>query len=98
MSRVAAWRIASRVERPSLVLTGAADTFASVICTNQLVQNPTLDHAPRQPRIRLPPTSDEARHRHLRTYGLSGTAKICRGRPYGLSGGDRPGLSTGDPA
>src|SRR5439155_10021578 len=49
MSRVAALMIASRVDRPSRGrLVGLGVLVAVIVCTNRLVQNPTLSNAPRQ--------------------------------------------------
>ena len=46
MSRVAAARMASRVDRPSLVFAAGSMVFVVVICTNQSVhrvQSPSLE-------------------------------------------------------
>src|SRR5213594_2577217 len=49
MRRVAASMIASRVDRPSRGrLVGLGVLVAVIVCTNRLVQNPTLSNAPRQ--------------------------------------------------
>src|SRR2546421_7373881 len=63
MRRVAASMIASRVDRPSRGrLVGLGVLVAVIVCTNRLVQNPTLSNAPRQEVRRGPcPPSDGRR-------------------------------------